>query len=196
MNRIRFVLNKIKHVGLGDHSTPTYMNTSGFKGISKSQDKTFHSLFFIQGPKRKREDRRRIRQQTTDLALTSALLHGTSLSLLSLTVQELALLVSAQATQDTLSLFLLDLLGGDAALLGLLFFLNTAQLLDLLLTDVADLAHHLGTEVGGGNKLISQAKELVEQREGGGVAGGGGGEVSGELNALLGNGLLDSDRYG
>lgn len=170
------------------------MNTYGFKVYQNRRIKhspRYSSSFLLE---RKREDRRRIRQRTINLALAGALLHGTSLTLLGFTVQELALLISAQATQDALTLFLLNFLGGDAALLSLLFFLDTAELLNLLLADVAYLAHHLATEMGGGNELISEAKELVEQREGVGVARSGGGEVSRELNALLGDGLLDPEK--
>ncbi|KAJ6128464.1 hypothetical protein N7471_009681 [Penicillium samsonianum] len=141
-----------------------------------------------------RSEKTRIRilqNKDTHLTLPGALLRLASLSLLSLTVKELALLVGAQSTQDALTLILLDLLGGNAALLGLLFLVDTAQLLDLLFADVTDLAHDFATEVGGGDQFVGQAQELVEQRESGGIAGRGGGEVSRELDTLLGDSLVD-----
>lgn len=122
------------------------------------------------------------------LAPAGLLLLGTALVLLGLALQELALLIGGHAAQDTLTLLLLDLFGGNFALLGLLLLLDAAQLLDLLLADVAELAHHLAAEVGGGNELIGETQELVEEGQSRGV---GRGKVDGKLDTLLGDGLID-----
>lgn len=103
------------------------------------------------------------------LAPAGLLLLGTALVLLGLALQELALLIGGHAAKDTLTLLLLDLLSGNFALLGLLFLLDAAQLLDLLLADITELAHHLATEVGGGNELIGETQELVEEGQSRGV---------------------------
>lgn len=124
----------------------------------------------------------------TALTLTGVLLHVATLFLLSLAVQELALLISAHATEETLTLLLLDLLSSQLALLGLLFLLNSAQLLDLLFAYVPDLAHHLTAEVGGGNELVGEAQELVEEGQSCVVAVG---KVDGKLDTLLRDGLVD-----
>lgn len=121
-------------------------------------------------------------------ALTGVLFHVATLFLLGLAVQVLALLLGSHTTEQTLPLLLLDLLSSQLALLSLLFLLSPAQLLDLLIADVADLAHHLAAEVGGGNEFVGEAEELVEEGQGCVVAAG---EVNGELDALLRDGLVD-----
>jgi len=122
------------------------------------------------------------------LGTTGLLLLGTALFLLGLAVQEFALLICGHATQNTFALLLLDLLGGQLTLLGLLLLLDTPQLLDLLVADVAELAQNLATEVGGGNELIGETQELVEEGQGRSV---GGGEVDRKLDTLPGNSLID-----
>lgn len=122
------------------------------------------------------------------LAPAGLLLLGTALVLLGLALQELALLIGGHAAQDTLTLLFLDLLSGNFALLGLLLLLGAAQLLGLLLADIADLAHHLGAEVGGGNEFIGETQELVEEGQSRGV---GRCKVDGKLDTLLGDGLID-----
>lgn len=122
------------------------------------------------------------------LALAGLSLHGTTLTLLTLAFQELALLLSRHATEKTLTLLLLDLLCSQLALLGLLFLLSAAQLLDLLVADTTDLPHHLATEVRGRDESVGEAQVLVEKGQSRGVAGG---EVDGELDTLLGDGLVD-----
>lgn len=103
------------------------------------------------------------------------------------------MLLGSHATQKTLTLFLLDLLSSQLALLGLLFLLDTAQLLDFILTNIANLAQDLATEVGSCDKLVSKAQELVEEGDSSGIAGGGG-KIDRELNTLLGNGLINPER--
>lgn len=122
------------------------------------------------------------------LALAGLFLHGTTLTLLAFAIQELALLLSSHATEKTLTLLLLDLLCSQLALLGLLFLLSAAQLLNLLVADTADLPHHLATEVCGRDESVGEAQVLVEKGQSRGVAGG---EVDGELDTLPGDGLVD-----
>lgn len=128
------------------------------------------------------------------LALLGVPLHGPALSLLTLTIEELALLVGAHAAQDPLALLLLDPLGSQFPLFGLLFFVHATQFLDLLLTGVSDLAQHLGTEVGRGHKLIGKPQELGEQGQRRGISRSGGGKGHAELNALSRGGFLDPER--
>lgn len=113
-----------------------------------------------------------------------------ALLLLALTVQVLALLLGSHSAQNTFALILLDLLSGQFAVLGLLLLLNAAELLDLLITDVANLTQNLTTEVGSRDELIAETQELVEQGQSCGVIGRGG-QVNRELNALLRDGLIN-----
>lgn len=113
---------------------------------------------------------------------------GLALVLLALTVQELTLLLGIHAAEETLAVLLLDLLRSQLALLGLLFLLDAAELLDLLLAGIAHLAHNLATPVSHLHESVGKAQVLVEERQGRGVVGA---DVDGQLKALLRGGLID-----
>lgn len=91
-----------------------------------------------------------------DLSALGIPLHGTFLLLLLFTVKELPLLVGIHTAESPLPLFLLQLLSHQLALFSLLLLILAAQLLDLLLTDVPDLAHNLGPEVAKVHKSVGQ----------------------------------------
>ena len=92
----------------------------------------------------------------------STLLHHTTVFLLLFTLQVLLLLFGRHTTKKTLAVLLLDLLGCQFALLGLLILIDTTQLLDLLFASVPDLASHLRAEVSGADETISETQELGE----------------------------------
>lgn len=110
------------------------------------------------------------------LCLPSSLLRGTSLALLSLTVEVLPLLVRSHSTEGTLALLLLGFLGGLLTFLSLLFLVNAAEALGFTFAGVADLARDLCTEVADRNELVGETEELREKRKGGGVGRCGGGK--------------------
>lgn len=128
-------------------------------------------------------------QISCQLRLDGTPLHLLPAVLLALLLEVLALLVCAQASQLGIALFALELVGGDLPLLGLLFLVNFADLGDLLVTCLLDPTERFGAEVGGGGEVVWQAQEVVEERHGGGVVRG---ELQGEVDALLGLGVVET----
>jgi hypothetical protein len=124
------------------------------------------------------------------LCLHSALLHTLLALLLTLLVKELALLICAQAAKFSVTLLLLQLVGGQLALLGLLVLIETADLGDLLLARLPDASQGLGAEVGRGHEEVGQAQELREDGEGRLV---GGLELQGQVDALAGLCVIETE---
>jgi hypothetical protein len=99
------------------------------------------------------------------LCLDGALLHALLALFLTLLIEELALLVSAQAAELGVALLLLELVGGQLALLGLLLLFDAADLGNLLVARLADAAQRLGAEVRYRRKVVRQPQEVVEDGE-------------------------------
>ncbi|KAH8634818.1 hypothetical protein IG631_10218 [Alternaria alternata] len=106
------------------------------------------------------------------LCLDSTPLHALSCVLLSLLLQELALLISTQAAQLGISLLLLQLVGSQFPLLCLLLIIRLLDLGDLLVAGLLDATEGFRAEVCGGSELIREAKEVLEDRESGGIVRG------------------------
>jgi len=124
------------------------------------------------------------------LCLDSALLHALLALLLTLLLKELALLVRGQASKLSVTLLLLELVGGQLALLSLLLLIEAANLADLLLARLPDAAQSLGAEVGGGYEEVGQAQELREDGEGRLI---GRLELEGQVDALAGLGVVETE---
>jgi hypothetical protein len=112
---------------------------------------------------------------------------------LPLLIQELALLVCAQSSELRVTLFPLELVCSRLALLCLLLLIHLANLGDLLFARLLDAAESFGTEMRGGSEVIGKAQEVLEERERRGVVGL---ELHGEVDALLGLGLVEAVRTG
>jgi hypothetical protein len=123
------------------------------------------------------------------LCLDSAPLHLLPAVLLTLLLEVLALFVCAQASQLSITLFALELVCCEFPLLGLLFLVNLADLANLLLARLLDATERFGAEVRGGSEVVWETQEVVEQGKGGGVVRG---ELEGEVDALLGLGLVET----
>jgi hypothetical protein len=102
---------------------------------------------------------------TYPLCLDGTLLHALLALLLALLVEELALLVGAQAAELGVALLLLELVGGQLALLGLLLLLDAADLGNLLVTCLLDAAQRTSALRRCRRKVVRQAQEVVENRD-------------------------------
>jgi hypothetical protein len=123
------------------------------------------------------------------LRLNRTPLHPLLTLLLPLLLEELALLVRAQTAQLGVALLLLELVGGDLALLGLLLLVEAPDLGDLVIAGCLDAAQRFRAEVCGGHEGVGEAQELGEDGEGG---GGVAGELEGEVDALAGFGVVEA----
>jgi hypothetical protein len=121
---------------------------------------------------------------------SSTLLHHLPLLLLLLPLQKFPLLLSRHTTQQPLTLFLLELLGGIFALFGFLFFVCAAQFADFFFTGVAQFAGYFGTPVGAGDEGVGETEEVAVERQSGCVTVGG--DCERELDTFLGDGFFDS----
>jgi hypothetical protein len=108
---------------------------------------------------------------------------------LALLLKVLALLLGAQASKLRIALLALELVGCDLALLGLLLLVDFADLGNLLVARLLDAAQGLGAEVRGRGEVVWEAQEILEEWQGGGVVGG---ELHGEVDALLGLGVVEA----
>lgn len=121
---------------------------------------------------------------------SGTLLHHLPLLLLLLPLQKLPLLLSRHTTQQPLAFLLLEFLGGIFTLFGFLFFVCAAQFADLFFAGVAQFAGYFGTPVGTGDEGVGETEEVAVERNGGCVSVGG--DRKGELDAFLGDSLLNS----
>lgn len=151
-----------------------------------------HSLFPPPLPKIQRYKKSKTlsppRAETNQLTPLRPLLRHLPVLLLLLLLQELALLLGAHLAQPAVALLLLELLGRDAALLGLLLVVQLAQLARLLLARRAHLAQRFGPEVRGADEVVGQAQEGREQRGRGGL----GVQAHGEVDAFAGDEVVES----
>lgn len=97
------------------------------------------------------------------LTPSGALLGHLPLLGLLLLLQELLLLVGVHLAESAVALLLLELLGLHAALLGLLFVVELAQLAGLVFAGGADLAQGFGAEVRGVDEVVGHAQESGEE---------------------------------
>jgi hypothetical protein len=125
------------------------------------------------------------------LRLNRTPLHPLLALLLPLLLKKLALLVRTQTAQFSIALLLLELVGCDLALLGLLLLVQAPDLGDLLVAGGFDAAQGFRAEVRGGHEGVGEAQELGEDGEGG---GGVAGELEGEVDALAGFGVVEAGR--
>jgi len=122
------------------------------------------------------------------LTPSGALLGHLPLLGLLLLLQELLLLIGVHLAESAVALLLLELLGLDAALIGLLLVVELAQLAGLVFTGGADLAQGFGAEVGGADEVVGHAQESGEE----GGRGWLGVEAHGEVDTLTGDQVVES----
>ena len=125
------------------------------------------------------------------LRLDRTPLHPLLALLLPLLLEELALLVRAQAAELGVALLLLELVGGDLALLGLLLLVQAPDLGDLVVAGCLDAAQRFRAEVCTRHEGVRETQELGEDGDGG---GGVAGELEGEVDALAGLGVVEAGR--
>ena len=128
---------------------------------------------------------------TTFLSLLSLTLLPLSHLLHPLLLQELLLRLGIQTLQGQIPLQLLGLLTINGAFLGLLILFGLLKALDGVVAGELDLAHDFGAEVGAFDQGVGETEEVGEDGEDG---VGGGWELGGQVDALLGHGLIDSVR--
>ena len=127
--------------------------------------------------------------QATYLRLNRTPLHALPRILLPLLVQKLALLIRTKASEFSIALLLLQLIGGEFTLLCFFFVVSLADLGDLFVARLADAAQGFGAEVRGGDEVVGETQEVLEEGEGVGVVRG---EFQGEVDALAGLGVVES----
>jgi hypothetical protein len=131
-------------------------------------------------------------QISKSLTLDSRLLRPLLRIPLALLIQILPLLVCRHAAELGVALLLLELVGSQLALFGLLVVVELADLGDLLLAGGLDAAQGFGAEVRFRDEEVGEADEVLEKRESGVVGGTGGLELHGEVDALAGDGVVES----
>lgn len=99
------------------------------------------------------------------------------------------MLVRTKTSKLRITLFALEFVRGDLPLFSLLFLVNLADLGDLLFARLLDAAQGFGPEVRGGSEMVRETEEVLEEGQGRGIVRG---KLEGEVDALLGLGVVET----